>query len=223
MIITTGHNIEGYEIVEYLDVLTAEYAFQTTYLKGFFSKELFNVDNALGTISKGHTGTIATYNRIILKGLMHQAQEVGADGIISVAFQFSSVTNDFVVVVGTGTAVKIKNKSVINTPNDFNSQENAVPVNQNNLAQPSPEQIDEKMPIEYSENCIQILEYIVKNIEQFKNTQEIKDYYLKTVKSEDIDASLVQSMDKRIALERMYGSMKYDTKKDIEKVLGNSH
>ena len=79
------------------------------------------------------------------------------------------------------------------------------------------------MPIEYSENCIQILEYIVKNIEQFKNTQEIKDYYLKTVKTEDIDASLVQSMDKRIALERMYGSMKYDTKKDIEKILGDLH
>lgn len=108
MIITTGHNIEGYEIVEYLDVLTSEFAFQTTHLKGFLSKELFNVDNTIGAATKGHTGTIAAYNRIILKGLMHQAQEVGADGIISVAFQFSSVTNDFVMVVGTGTAVKIK-------------------------------------------------------------------------------------------------------------------
>ena len=44
---------------------------------------------------------------------------------------------------------------------------------------------------------------------------------MKKVKPEDIEASLVQIMDKRIALERMYGSMKYDTKKDIEEFLGN--
>lgn len=219
MIVTTGHNVDGYEIVEYLDILTAEVSLDASIAKLFKPLEI-----TAGTVSKTHQGTFGQFSKQqVLEGLKYQAQSIGADAIISVSFQFIYVKSSYIEIFGTGTAVKIKKKLITNAPNHFDSSENAVPVNQNNLAQLSPEQIDEKMPIEYSENCIQILEYIVKNIEQFKNTQEIKDYYLKTVKTEDIDASLVQSMDKRIALERMYGSMKYDTKKDIEKILGDLH
>lgn len=163
MIITTGHNIEGYEIVEYLDVLTAEYAFQTTYLKGFFSKELFNVDNGLGTITKGHTGTIGAYNSIILKGLMHQAQKVEADGIISVSFQFSSVTNDFVMIIGTGTAVKLKKK---HKDNEIDNRKFSALIDAMYLEKVLGDNKDVAIEIQERKNAIAVQRELTKNKEQ---------------------------------------------------------
>ena len=221
MIVTTGHSIEGYEIVEYLEMLSAEYALQTTYLKGFFSKEAFNVMNAAGYYDKSNKGFLSQHIPTVLKGLRHQAESIGANGVISVSFQVSTLTNDFVILLGTGTAVKIRKESGPTKPNNLSSSTYITDDQKNNSIHQSEEQSDARQSVMHSGDSIQILKFLVENIEQFKNTQEIKSYYLKSVKSEDVDESLVKIMDKRIALERMFGSMKYDTKKDIEKILGS--
>lgn len=282
MIVTTSQSIDGYEIIEYQDILMEKYAYQITLLKGLLANGLHNMDkDAVEQISNTDEGNIcAVCKKFVLEGLKQQAQALGADGIIGVSLQLNTVMNDTIVIFGTGTAVKIKKKPAAQASNDFEqlkalilanqnnsaqqsakrsvkekpikksaakspsdsenmktttpvdqnaetaapvhqSTETAARVNQDKFVQPPKEQNDEEMPAEHSRFGIRVLKFIVDNIEEFKNTKAIKDYYLKKVKPEDIEASLVQIMDKRIALERMYGSMKYDTKKDIEEFLGN--
>ena len=215
MIITTGHNIDGYEIVEYLDILIAEYSLGTS-----FAKVFKGVDYTIGTISKTHEGTFGSFSKIVLQGLKHQAENIGADGIISVSFQFIPVKDSYFEVFGIGTAVKIKKKTDMIANNESGNLKTETIIKQSELVQQHMEQKEEEAPVEYSGDCIQTLRYIVDNIEQFKNTREIKEYYLKVTKPEDIDESIVKVLDKRLSLERMYGSMKYDTKKDLEKIIG---
>lgn len=68
MILTTGHSIEGYEITEYLDIVAAEFAHQTTYFKGFISKEIYNVSNAAGVLDKTQGGIISGQCRTFIFG-----------------------------------------------------------------------------------------------------------------------------------------------------------
>ena len=124
---------------------------------------MFNVDNALGTISKGHTGTIGAYSSIILKGLMHQAQKVEADGIISVSFQFSSVTNDFVMIIGTGTAVKLKKK---HKDNEIDNRKFSALIDAMYLEKVLGDNKDVAIEIQERKNAIAVQRELTKNKEQ---------------------------------------------------------
>lgn len=107
MILTTGHNLEGYVITEYIDVIFDELLVGIGFKKGLTS----TIDNVISSF----TGTEATEMierlNMIKAALKHRvirkADNLGANAIIGVSFE-SSRLGELLMVSMTGTAVKIE-------------------------------------------------------------------------------------------------------------------
>jgi uncharacterized protein YbjQ (UPF0145 family) len=110
MIITTTNNVEGYEIIEYLDIIFQEsivgIGFGTS-MKGF------------SDIFKGFTGEkfdaisnrIAEVKQIVKRDLINYATNMGADAIVGVDIETTRNENDGSIGVSiSGTAVRLRRK-----------------------------------------------------------------------------------------------------------------
>lgn len=72
------------------------------------------------------------------------------------------------------------------------------------------------------DNVKKAMLYVVENINDFKNTTEIKEYFNNTLGTIDkLEPSVVEMLDKRIKAERVYGSLRIDTKNEIESYLNS--
>ena len=107
MILTTGHDLEGYVITEYIDVIFDELLVGIGFKKGLTS----TIDNVISSF----TGTEATEMierlNMIKAALKHRvirkADNLGANAIIGVSFESSRI-GELLMVSMTGTAVKIE-------------------------------------------------------------------------------------------------------------------
>ena len=107
MILSTGHNLDGYVITEYIDVIFDELLVGIGFKKGLTS----TIDNVISSF----TGTEATEMierlNMIKAALKHRvvrkADNLGANAIIGVSFESSRI-GELLMVSMTGTAVKIE-------------------------------------------------------------------------------------------------------------------
>ena len=121
MILTTGHNLEGYVITEYIDVIFDELLVGIGFKKGLTS----TIDNVISSF----TGTEATEMierlNMIKAALKHRvirkADNLGANAIIGVSFE-SSRLGELLMVSMTGTAVKIERLADYNPETIENNQ-----------------------------------------------------------------------------------------------------
>jgi uncharacterized protein YbjQ (UPF0145 family) len=110
MIITTTNRVEGYQIIEYLDIVFQESIIGVgigTSLKSF------------GDIFKGWTGEkfeaisnrIEEVKQIVKNALIDSALKLGADAIVGVDIETTRNANDGTIGVSmSGTAVKLRVK-----------------------------------------------------------------------------------------------------------------
>lgn len=107
MLLTTTDSLQGVAIREYLGVVTAEVIYGTNAFRDFFA----GIRDFVG----GRTGA---YEEVVQKGhqqameeLEKRARRMGADAVIGVRFQASSVNLDetgvLMMVTATGTAIKL--------------------------------------------------------------------------------------------------------------------
>ncbi|MCR4750530.1 MAG: heavy metal-binding domain-containing protein [Lachnospiraceae bacterium] len=107
MILTTGHNLEGYVITEYIDVIFDELLVGIGFKKGLTS----TIDNVISSF----TGTEATemierlnmVKAALKYRVIRKAENLGANALIGVDFE-SSRLGELLMVSMTATAVKIE-------------------------------------------------------------------------------------------------------------------
>ncbi len=108
MLITTTDIIQGYEITEYLGIVTAEVVYGTNVLRDFFA----GIRDVIG----GRTGS---YEKVFEKGqleaikkLEKRAQKLAANGVISIKVDTGTINMDekgvLFLITATGTAVQLE-------------------------------------------------------------------------------------------------------------------
>lgn len=107
MIITTAHSIEGYRVVETIEIVTAECAYGMNIFKDIFAV----VRDLVGGRSKAIQNTLRDARRECLTALKFEALDAGANAVIAVDLdysEFSATGNSMLFLVASGTAVKIE-------------------------------------------------------------------------------------------------------------------
>ena len=110
MLTTTTDTVQGYEIENYLGIVTAEVVYGTNALRDFFA----GIRDAIG----GRTGS---YERVFEKGqldaikeLEKRANKLGADGILGIEIDTGTINVDekgvLLLITATGTAVKLSSR-----------------------------------------------------------------------------------------------------------------
>ena len=107
MIITTGNNVEGYEIVEYLGVVRGIIVRATGVARGF-----------IGGLKSIGGGNIPEYVAVCEEARQHafdimlrHAQGLGADAVIAFRYDATEFMQGSTEVLAYGTAVKIQKVS----------------------------------------------------------------------------------------------------------------
>ena len=104
---TTGYQFEGYQIIEYLNVMSGEVVLGT----GFFSEINAQISDFLGTNSELFEGKIAKAKEAAMDNLINKALHAGANALIGIDFDLMTLTQNIIVVSVNGTAVRIKEKA----------------------------------------------------------------------------------------------------------------
>lgn len=105
MMVTTGYNFEGFRIKKYLNLVHGEVVLGT----GFLTELSVSVNDFLGASSGAAEGKLSKAKRIVENQLIRNAVEKGANAIIGVDFDVSTLYNNMIVVSGNATAVVIEN------------------------------------------------------------------------------------------------------------------
>lgn len=104
MLITTGYNFEGYDIVKYLDVLSASVVIGT----GMFSSANASIADFFGTRSDSYERKLQNAKNDAIEELKKQTTSRGGNAIIGIDIDYTTFGSDIIGVIANGTAVKIK-------------------------------------------------------------------------------------------------------------------
>lgn len=104
MLITTGYNFEGYDIVKYLDVLSASVVLGT----GIFSSANASIADLFGTRSDSYERKLQDAKNAAIEELKKQTVSKGGNAIIGIDIDYTTFGSDIIGVIANGTAVKIR-------------------------------------------------------------------------------------------------------------------
>lgn len=104
ILLNTGYNYEGYNIVEYCGIVSAEAVLGT----GIFSELSLSINDFFGTTSNSYQSKFALAKETATNNLKMVAVDKGANAIIGIDFDILTLTNNAIVVSANGTAVKIE-------------------------------------------------------------------------------------------------------------------
>lgn len=107
MVITTAPVIEGYRVIETIEIVSAECAYGMNIFKDFFS----SVRDIVGGRSNAIQNVLRDARRQCLADLKKEALDAGANAVIAVDLDYSEVSgggSSMLFLVASGTAVKIE-------------------------------------------------------------------------------------------------------------------
>ena len=103
MIITTTSVIEGNPVQEYLGIINAQSIIGANIFKDIFA----GLRDVFGGRSKTYERVLEEAKEDALRELTQKAQAMGANGILAVDLDFETVGGSMLMVIATGTAVRI--------------------------------------------------------------------------------------------------------------------
>ena len=103
MIITTTSIIEGKPVQEYLGIINAQSIIGANIFKDIFA----GLRDVYGGRSKTYERVLEEAKEDALRELTQKAQAMGANGILAVDLDFETVGGSMLMVIATGTAVRI--------------------------------------------------------------------------------------------------------------------
>ncbi|HWR08006.1 YbjQ family protein [Sporomusa sp.] len=106
MIVATAPVLEGYEVSEYLGVVTGEVVMGTNVIKDFFA----GLSDIFGGRSNSYENSLSKGVNNVVTELKERAGAMGADAVIGVQHSMSSVGEGLMMIVIMGTAVKLQKK-----------------------------------------------------------------------------------------------------------------
>ena len=106
MLLSSGYEFEGYDIVEYVGYESAQVVLGT----GFLSALGSSFADLLGTTSNTYENKLANAESICKQKLISKAVQKGCNAIIGIDIDYTTFTNDVMGVIAGGTFVKVIKK-----------------------------------------------------------------------------------------------------------------
>lgn len=103
MILTTGPAVDGRSVSHYLGVVSAQAIMGVNIGKDITA----GLRNIVGGRSGAYEGEIAKAVEQVSGELQAHAEQLGADAILSIDFDYETVGNNMLMVAASGTAVKL--------------------------------------------------------------------------------------------------------------------
>lgn len=104
--ITTTNNLNGYEVVEYLGVVTGEAVSGINMFRDIGA----NLRNVFGGRSAGYEDEMAQAREEVLREMSQRAETLGANAIIGVNLGYETF-DQMIMTVACGTAVRVRRKA----------------------------------------------------------------------------------------------------------------
>ena len=104
MIVTTGNNIEGYTITEYLGIVRGIVVRAPTIGQGF----LGGLQKMIGGNSEAYAEACEAARQEAFLRMLRHTEHLGADAIIAMRYDATEFAESVTEVLAYGTAVKIK-------------------------------------------------------------------------------------------------------------------
>ena len=103
MILTTTNNIEGQEISQYMGLVFGEVIEGMNFLKDLGA----GLRNLVGGRSQGYENSVIDGRNEAIEELTKRAQQLGADAVIGIKFDYEAIVEGMVMITCSGTAVKL--------------------------------------------------------------------------------------------------------------------
>lgn len=103
MLITTTSTVQGKEVKEYLGIVSGEVILGANVVRDF----LAGITDIIGGRSGAYESKLQEGRELALKEMTAKAKQMGANGIIGVDLDFETLREGMMMVIATGTAVRI--------------------------------------------------------------------------------------------------------------------
>jgi uncharacterized protein YbjQ (UPF0145 family) len=107
MIVTTGPNVDGQQVIEYCGIVNGEAILGANLFKDFFA----GIRDVVGGRSGAYEQSLRQARNTAVKEMMQAAKELGADAIIAVDIDYESLAinngGNMLMVAASGTTVRL--------------------------------------------------------------------------------------------------------------------
>ncbi|AWX56850.1 MULTISPECIES: YbjQ family protein [Brevibacillus] len=104
MIVTTTSMIQGKEVEEYLDIVSGEVIMGANVVRDF----LAGITDIIGGRSGSYESKLSEGRELALREMKEKARVLGANAVIGVDLDFETLREGMMMVIATGTAVRVK-------------------------------------------------------------------------------------------------------------------
>lgn len=103
MIITTTHNVEGYKVKEYKDIVFGEVITGVDFIKDLGA----SLRNVFGGRSKGYEDELIKARKEALEEMGQRAREIGANAVVGakIDYEVLGAGGNMMMVIASGTSV----------------------------------------------------------------------------------------------------------------------
>jgi uncharacterized protein YbjQ (UPF0145 family) len=104
MIVSTTSTLQGKEIQEYLGIVSGEVIMGANVVRDF----LAGITDIIGGRSGSYENKLAEGRELAIREMQEKARSLGADAVIGVDLDFETLREGMMMVIATGTAVRLK-------------------------------------------------------------------------------------------------------------------
>ncbi|MGM8214735.1 YbjQ family protein [Bacillaceae bacterium W0354] len=104
MIVTTTNSVDGREVEEYKKLVTGQAIMGANVVRDFMA----GITDIIGGRSKTYENKLNEGKEIAVNEMIEEAHHAGADAIIGVDLDFETLRDGMMMIVASGTAVKLK-------------------------------------------------------------------------------------------------------------------
>lgn len=104
MIVSTTSTLQGKEIEAYLDIVSGEVIMGANVVRDF----LAGITDIIGGRSGTYENKLAEGRELAIREMKEKARALGANAIIGVDLDFETLREGMMMVIATGTAVRVK-------------------------------------------------------------------------------------------------------------------
>lgn len=104
MIVSTTSTLQGKEIEAYLDIVSGEVIMGANVVRDF----LAGITDMIGGRSGAYENKLAEGREVALREMKEKARALGANAVIGVDLDFETLREGMMMVIATGTAVRVK-------------------------------------------------------------------------------------------------------------------
>jgi uncharacterized protein YbjQ (UPF0145 family) len=103
MIVTTTNNLEGYQVNDYLGIVSGETIIGANVFKDFFA----SITDIVGGRASAYERVLREAKYTAMSEMEMQARSFGANAIIGIDLDYETIREGMLMVTASGTAVKI--------------------------------------------------------------------------------------------------------------------